>query len=119
MSTYPAPDRSNFQKNEYRDDPYLPEGDLGYRVGELPDGRPFRAEVWFTEGMTLVTFFFSVIDLETASPEELMALLVAELNADRIPTDLRTLKPDGVHTITDAAGQVMYSITFAAGLPDL
>lgn len=113
---YPAPDRSDFSPNQHVDDPDMREGDLGYSTGTLPDGRPYRSEQWWWEGYALVTYFFSVMDLESATPAEIVALLGAELEAARVPERHRSLsKPP--ETIVDASGNTMYSATFVVGEP--
>lgn len=114
---YPAPDRSNFTPNEHRDDPNLPEGDLGASLGELPDSRPFRMEHWFSEGFSYVTVFFSTMDLEAATPEQLMTLLAGLLSDAKVPEEHRWITAKGVHVIEDAAKHPMYSLTFCVGEP--
>ena len=115
MPRYPVPDRSNFTPNQCLDDDWLPEGDINATSGTLPDGRPYVLEGWFAEGMTLVTYFFSVRDLEEASPEQLLALLQVELEAAKVPEKWR--KKPGVLKILDASGNEMYSLTFVVGMP--
>jgi len=116
MPRYPVPDRSNFTPNEFLEDDSLPEGDINATSGTLPDGRPYVLEGWFTEGMTLVTYFFSVRDLEEASPDQLLALLLPELEAAAVPEEFRRLDED-VRKILDASGNEIYSLTFVVGMP--
>jgi hypothetical protein len=118
MPRYPVPDRSNFTPNEFLDDDSLPEGDINATSGTLPDGRPYVLEGWFTEGMTLVTYFFSVRDLEEASPEQLLALLLPELEGAAVPEKFRRLDEEGVNKILDASGNEVYSLTFVVGMPE-
>ena len=66
--------------------------------------------------MTLVTYFFSVRDLEEASPEQLLALLRPQLEAARVPEEFRRLKE--VLRILDASENEMYSLTFVVRMPD-
>jgi len=117
MPGYPVPDRSAFNPNQLRDDDSLPEGDINATSGTLPDGRPYVLEGWFSEGMTLVTYFFSVRDLEEASPEQLLALLQLELETAAVPEEFRRLVPKEVLRIVDASGNEMYSLTFVVGMP--
>ena len=117
MPRHPVPDRSNFTPNQFLDDDSLPEGDINATSGTLPDGRPYVLEGWFTEGMTLVTYFFSVRDLEEASPEQLLALLRPELEAAAVPEEFRRLTPKEMHRILDASGNEVYSLTFVVGMP--
>jgi hypothetical protein len=118
MPQYPVPDRSDFTPNQFLNDDSLPEGDINATSGTLPDGRPYVLEGWFTEGMTLVTYFFSVRDLEEASPEQLLALLHPELEAAAVPEKFRRLDEEGVNKILDASGNEVYSLTFVVGMPE-
>jgi hypothetical protein len=106
--SYPAPDRSNAQTS----------GDLGARTGELADGRPYRVEGWRTEGITLITCFFSVDDLENASPDELLEYVGPVLEASLVPDRFRRLDTSDVRTIEDARGHRMYSLSFVVGEPE-
>lgn len=117
MSRYPAPDRSSFQPNTHREDPDLPEGDLGAYTGELADGRPYRVESWYTEGLTLITCFFCVDDLESASPEQLVEYIRPVLEETRVPDANRKLSANDVHTIVDASNHRLFSLTFVVGEP--
>ena len=116
---YPAPDRSNFAPNQHRDDPTQPEGDLGAAPARLSDGRPVRVEAWFSEGYTFVTLFFSVLDIEAASPEALCALVAPLLEQERVPVEHRRLGAGDVHKLLDASGNEMYTLTFVVGEPEL
>jgi hypothetical protein len=118
MPQYPVPDRSDFTPDQFLNDDSLPEGDINATSGTLPDGRPYVLEGWFTEGMTLVTYFFSVRDLEEASPEQLLALLHPELEAAAVPEGFRRLNEEGVNKILDASGNEVYSLTFVVGMPE-
>ena len=44
---------------------------IGWYAGVILDNRPFFAECWATEGITMLTIFFSVIGLENKTAEEL------------------------------------------------
>lgn len=113
-SRYPEPDRSNFPPNQLQDDEIMPEGDLGAREGLLPDGRPYRAEVWYSEGYTYITLFFSALELEDAPPAKLLDLTLGVLEEARVPQDRRRLNDWDVHKVEDASGNIMYSLTFVA-----
>ena len=117
MSQYPVPDRSDFTPNDFLDDT-LPEGDISAATGTLSDGRPYVCEGWFTEGMTLVTFSFSIRDLEESSSKDLLSLLRPELKAAAVPEEFRRVDPKEVHKIVDASGNEMYSLTFVVGMPE-
>jgi hypothetical protein len=73
---FPVPDRSGQTVNTVKgEDGVL---DLGWCEGVLSDGRPFRAELWAQDQITVLTFFFSVLGLETLSPDALYALVEKE-----------------------------------------
>ncbi len=75
--SFPRPDRSSFRpKLDRRDEDY--EIDLGWSEGSFTDGRPYRAELWVWRHLLVVTFYFSTVRLETASPQELIDLLIKE-----------------------------------------
>jgi len=118
-SRYPAPDRSNFKPNQYLRDPDIRSGDLGGNVGTLADGRPYRIEPWFSEGTTYITLFFSVLDLEAAHGDQLLALVMPVLERAAVPPAWRRLdstKPP--FAIDDASGNRMFSLTFVVGVPE-
>jgi hypothetical protein len=52
--------------------------DLRWAKGEWKDGRPYRAELWSWEGLSIVTFFFSTLDLEDAGEADLERILEKE-----------------------------------------
>lgn len=114
---YPIPDRSNFHPNAHRTDA-LPEGDVGSSDAALADGRPYRVESWYTEGMTLVTCFLSNRDLENASAEQLLEYIQPILERCAVPADKRRLASEDVHVINDASDQPMFSLTFLIGSSD-
>lgn len=118
MSRYPVPNRSDFTPNQSRDDDQRPEGDINAVTGTLSDGRSYLCESWFTEGMALVTYFFSVRDLEESSSEDLLSLLQPELRAAAVPEEFKRLNPSELRKIMDASGNEMYSLTFVVGMPD-
>ncbi len=73
---FPVPDRSaqTICTVKGEDGPI----DLGWCEGALSDGRPFRAELWAQDQITVLTFFFSVLGLETLRPDTLYALMEKE-----------------------------------------
>lgn len=110
---YPIPDRSAQTVNLVRS----ADGtrDLGWCEGVLSDGRAFRAEFWTQDGISLLTFFFSRIGLETASGDALFELVNAE--------GLVRAKPGGrpsfeVVTWTDPHGAVFWSVNVTVGTED-
>ena len=104
--TYPRPDRSNhtpqFTKTSER--PYV---DIGFAEGEMTDGRPYRAECWAEDGVTVLTFFFSSDGLEELSAEELKDLLVREGLVVFAYPERRFA---GVGCLVDPSGNQLYSV---------
>jgi len=60
---YPKPDRSTFKPN-FQKTPENEALDIGWAEGALTDGRPFRMEYWCQDQYSIVTFFFSTVDLD-------------------------------------------------------
>lgn len=75
--SYLKPDRSNFTPNFQRidDDDII---DIGWAEGELSDGRPYRLECWNEDGLSSITYYFSIEGMESATKESLADLLVSE-----------------------------------------
>lgn len=48
---------------------------IGYYEGIFTDGRPVRVEIWSSHNVVNATVFFSIIDLEDKSEEDLVDLL--------------------------------------------
>ena len=77
MTKFPRPDMSGYKPNLASSD----EGhgfDIGWIEGEFSDGRPYRAELWCWDHNSNITFFFSSLELENASDQELADLLERE-----------------------------------------
>jgi hypothetical protein len=74
---YPAPDRSDQTPDltKSTEDGVL---DIGWFTGALGDGRPFRAECWAQDGITVLTFFLSTVGLESLERAQLIELLQRE-----------------------------------------
>lgn len=103
---YPKPDRSNYAPRR-RASPEDGSVDIGWDAGTLTDGRPFRAEAWAEAGVTVLTFFFSILGLEQASDADLAALLARE---GLIRYRTAPGRANGV-VINDAAGNPMWSVS--------
>ena len=114
MSTrYPKPDRSTFQPNfiKTRDNDAL---DIGWAEGTLSDGRPYRMEYWCQDGLSIVTFFLSTIDLDLDDPSSMRTFLEGEglvrfLTPDCTPAGGRW---------ADSAGSEMWSLNVVIGDED-
>lgn len=74
---YPKPDRSKLVPNFVKtaDNDVL---DIGWAEGSLSDGRPYRAEYWAQDQIGMVTFFFSVKNIESHTDAMFQDLLVKE-----------------------------------------
>jgi hypothetical protein len=73
---FPVPDRSGQTVSTVKGaDGVL---DLGWCEGVLADGRPFRAELWAQDQITVLTFFFSVLGLEALSTDAVYTLVETE-----------------------------------------
>ncbi len=52
--------------------------DVGYRLGKLSDGRPYRLECWRMDDMVMITIMFDDISLSTYSRQDMLLLVEAE-----------------------------------------
>ena len=70
---YPSIDRTNYQVCKVKNgDGIL---DIGWTEGILSDGRPYRAELWAQDQITVLTVFFSVLGLEDFDTAALSRLI--------------------------------------------
>jgi hypothetical protein len=72
MPCFPKPDRSKIVPN-FKRGADNPEMDLGWSEGVLPDGRPFRAEVWESDGILMLSIFLSAEGLDLSDEEDAAA----------------------------------------------
>lgn len=107
--SYPKPDRSNFTS----DDP--DEAELGHYEGILADGRPFRAEIWWWEGIAGVTYIFSTKGLESATNGQILALLERSGETRKF-TKGALADPGGPLESRDAQGEPMWNLSLNLGL---
>jgi hypothetical protein len=110
---YPKPDRSNIIPNFVK----TPENDaldLGWAEGVLSDGRPFRAECWAQDQITMLTLFFSVMDLENHTDQMFKDMLIKESLIEFVGDDAFLQAA----TIKDAAGNDMWSVNIVIGTED-
>lgn len=75
--SYPKPDRSTFEPN-FQKTPENDALDIGWAEGVLTDGRPFRMEYWCQDQCSIVTFFFSTVDLDFADQANVQDFLESE-----------------------------------------
>lgn len=113
MADYPGPDRSGHVPN-FRKTDENPSLDIGWNEGVMSDGRPYRAELWAEDGITMLTFFFSALGLESCAEGELAALLVRE-GLVELMEPRREL---GLMRITDPAANDLWSISVPVGSGD-
>ena len=101
---YHAPDRSdairNFSKAEGDD------LDIGWNDGVLSDGRPYRAESWAADQISLLTFFFSTSQIETYTDAQFIKLLEDE-GLIEFSSDKRYVAGE---IVEDASGNQMWSV---------
>ena len=85
-------------RNEYG------EVNIGWYAGLLDENRPFFAECWAVDGMTLLTMFVSTLGIENETPEELEQRFL-----DRGYPEVRKFAADG---------NEFYSINVTVGVDD-
>lgn len=109
--SFQPPDRSDYTPtfSKTDDDEQL---DVGWAIGTLSDGRPYRAELWAQDQLTCVTVFLPLAGLETASDAAVIRLLEEE----RVVWWLSgSKKSAGLGQLTDARGQSLLSVNFVVG----
>ncbi|MEQ8201727.1 MAG: hypothetical protein ABRQ24_09955 [Syntrophomonadaceae bacterium] len=73
---YPAPNRSSFKPSRIKgEDGAI---DIGWNEGMTSDGRPYRAEMWACDQISMLTIFMSNRSLEEATREDLIDYLEKE-----------------------------------------
>ena len=109
---YPKPDRSDFTPNFSKED--FDQVDIGWNEGFLSDGRPYRMEAWAMDQITMVTYFFSTIEMENYTSDMFAGLLIKEglikKLSDEIPVDADIL--------TDVSGNKMWSVNVTIATED-
>ena len=73
---YPAPDRSKFTPLTVKDESGTM--DIGWNEGVTNEGRPYRAEMWTFDGVSMITIFLSSIGIQNLSKEEFVEYLETE-----------------------------------------
>lgn len=111
---YPVPDRSKIKRSLHKN-METGETDIGWNSGYLADKRPYQAECWALDGITMLTYFFSIVGLENHTKEELMDLLIQD--GALIVTD-RTRARCGALPWMDAQGNLVWSVNLMVGEPD-
>ena len=97
---------------EWYDDP---EYNLGWDAGLVDGNRPYFAECWATNGITMLTYFVSAVGMEDAKTEDLIRLLTdARLFRLYDPEHPRT----GVMKFEDKSGNLFFSVNITVGVED-
>ena len=92
-------------RNEYG------EVNIGWNAGLIGENRPYFAECWATDGITMLTVYMSSSGLEDKTPDELAALIQESgyyraKEGDQTPT---------VGTFTNPRGEGFFSINIGVG----
>lgn len=110
---YPAPDRSDQVRHFRKDEDGVI--DIGWSDGAMSDGRPYIAEMWAQDQVSMLTLFFSSKGIEDSNGEQIRNLIVKEgLVAFR----------SGAQTYCDStafidcAGNALWSVNIVVGDED-
>ena len=95
-------------RNEYD------EVSIGWNAGLLDGNRPYFADCWAIDQVTMLTFYLCTKDIEGASPEFLAQLFID--SGYFWPKE--GYKPPYVRTFTDKNGNEFYSINLGVGVDD-
>ena len=102
---YPTPDRSDYELHKEKDE--NGEYDLFRSTQITSDWRPYITEMWYADHTYYITIFFSSMDIEKYSMEDLANMLEAE-GIVQFATDEKSISPE---SWTDPAGNELWSIT--------
>jgi hypothetical protein len=113
MPSYPRPDRSDQVRSLTKDDDGVV--DIGWCDGIMSDGRPFVAEMWAQDSISMLTIFFSSEGIERLASDQLKNMVVKE--------GLVTFRTEGdsyceAAKYEDCAGKAMWSINIVVGSED-
>ena len=113
MSKFRKPDRSNHPPHLVKTDD-SPELDLGWQEGVLPDGRPFRAELWTVDGISNLTIFVPAEGIDLSRRKD-AASFVEKAGLVRFHPGKRycSAKP-----FVDDSGNEVWSINLVIGTED-
>jgi hypothetical protein len=113
-SRFPAPNRSGQSVHRQKDDDGV--FDLGWCEGVLYDGRPFRAETWVQDQITMVTIFFSATGIDDVSEAGLIRVLELEGLVELNENGRGRQHP--CHKVEDSAGHSMWSVNITVSAED-
>ena len=106
---YPVPDRSKFIPLKEKDESGTM--DIGWNEGVTTDGRPYRAEMWTFEGVSMVTIFLSSIGMQNFSKEDFVEYLETE-GLIKYFGEKKFLRCE---LVKDDAGKAMWSLNITIG----
>ena len=106
---YPAPDRSKFTPLTVKDESGTM--DIGWNEGVTNEGRPYRAEMWTFDGVSMITIFLSSIGIQNLSKEE----FVEYLETEGLVKFLGEKKFLRCELVKDDAGKPMWSLNITIG----
>ena len=106
---YPAPDRSKFIPLKEKDGSGTM--DIGWNEGVTTDGRPYHAEMWAFDSVSMVTIFLSSRGMQNLSQEE----LVEYLEKQGLVKYFGEKKHLRCELIEDDAGESMWSLNITIG----
>lgn len=86
---------------------------IGWSCGMLKD-RPYFAECWTIDGMTVLTFFVSVIGIEDYTAEKFDVLF----EENNIFTKKADAQETTIRKLIDKSGNCFFSVNVIVGLPD-
>ena len=106
---YPAPDRSKFIPLKEKDESGT--RDIGWNEGVTTEGRPYRAEMWTFDGVSMVTIFLSSRGMQNLSKEE----LIHYLEMEGLVKYFGAKKLLRCELVKDDAGKAMWSLNITIG----
>ena len=110
---FPAPDRTAQTVNRTKSaDGVI---DIGWCEGVLSDGRPFRAEMWAQDQISMLTFFFGTLGLEALGDGALFALVEKEGLVRPAP---KAAPSFSVRKWSDPSGAEFWSVNVVVGTED-
>jgi hypothetical protein len=112
-SKFPSPDRSRQTIAHHKDEDGIL--DIGWGEGAMSDDRPFRAEMWAQDGVSMLTVLFSSIGLEDADPASIADLVETEGLVSYRPGAQKYCTPV---KIIDDGGNGMWSVNIVVGDED-
>ncbi len=120
-TSYPAIDKSDFKPNFSKQDSN-DQIDLGWGEGVFSDGRPYRIEFWAQYQLSMLTYFFSSIDMEKLSPAEIKKYLMDEHVVSFDDDAYNSAGYEGINMSSekfiDKSGNQMWAVNILLGIED-